>query len=51
MYTLISEKIFDNWKPFKNNEKYFSFHLKGSFRSHEVLIFVFTFGHVEKRLH
>ena len=22
-----------NWKPFKNNEKYFLFHVKSSFRS------------------
>ena len=36
--------IFSNWKPFKNNEKCFSFHRKSSFRSQDVYIFVLTFS-------
>ena len=28
--TLKSETIFGNWKPFKNDEKYFLLHLKSS---------------------
>ena len=32
--TLRSE-IFDNWKPFKNSEKYF-FHIKSSSRSQDI---------------
>ena len=31
-----SETIFGDWKPFKNNEKYFLFHLKSSFRSQDI---------------
>ena len=31
-----SEKILVNWKPFKNEEKCFLFHLKGSFRSQDI---------------
>ena len=27
---------FDNWKPFKNDEKCFLFHLKSSFRSQDI---------------
>ena len=34
--TLRSETIFDNWKPFKNDEKCFLFHLKSSFRSQDI---------------
>ena len=34
-----SETIFDNWKPFQNDEKCFLFHLKSSFRSQDILIF------------
>ena len=34
--TLGSETIFDNWKPFKNDEKCFLFHLKSSFRSQNI---------------
>ena len=37
------------WKPFKIEEKYiFFFNLKSSFRSQDTLIFVSTFGHLEK---
>ena len=35
--------------PFKNDEKYFFFHLKSSFRSQDIYIFVSTFWHVEKK--
>ena len=38
-----SETIFDNSKPFKNDEKCFLFHLKSSFRSKDLSIFVSTF--------
>ena len=31
------------WKPFKNNAKYFLFHVKCSFRSWDIYIFVLTF--------
>ena len=31
------------WKPFKNNEKRFLFHLKSSFHSQDIWIFVLTF--------
>ena len=31
------------WKPFQNHEKYFSFHLKSSFRSQDIWIFVLAF--------
>ena len=34
--SLRSEAIFDNRKPFKNDEKYFLFHLKSSFRSQDI---------------
>ena len=34
--TLRSETIFGNWKLFKNNEKYFLFHLKSSFHSQDI---------------
>ena len=30
-------------KPFKNDEKYFLFHLKSSFSSEDILVFVTTF--------
>ena len=33
---LVSETIFANWKPFKNDEKCFLFHLKSSFRSQDI---------------
>ena len=32
----MSETIFGNWKPIKNGEKYFLFHLKDSFRSQDI---------------
>ena len=41
--TVRSKKIFDNWKPFKIDEKCFSFHLESSFRSQDIQIFVLTF--------
>ena len=31
-----SETIFGKWKPLKNNEKCFLFHLKSSFRSQDI---------------
>ena len=31
-----SETIFDNWKPFKNDEKCFLFHLESPFRSQDI---------------
>ena len=34
--TIRSETIFGNWKPFKNDEKSFLFHLKSSFRSQDI---------------
>ena len=43
MHTLRSETFFNNWKPFKNNQKCFLFHLKSSFRSQDILIFVLNF--------
>ena len=46
--TLRSEKIFGNWKPFKNDEKCFLFHLKSSFRSQDILIFVLSFWSCRK---
>ena len=41
MHTLRSETIFSNWKmkngeKKKNDEKYFLFHLKRSFRSQDI---------------
>ena len=32
----MSETIFGNWKPFKNDEKFFAPHLKSSFRSQDI---------------
>ena len=29
-------QFYDNWKPFKNDEKCFLFHLKSSFRSQDM---------------
>ena len=40
--TLRSETIFDKWKPFKNDEKCFLFHLKSPFSSQDIWIFVLT---------
>ena len=34
--TLRSETTFGNWKPFKNDEKWFLFHLKSSSRSRDI---------------
>ena len=39
-----------NWKPFKNDEKYFLFPLKSSFRSQVFKFLSWNFGHVAKRL-
>ena len=36
MRNLMSDKIFDSWKLFKNDEKCFLFHLKSSFRSQDI---------------
>ena len=44
--TLTFQKFFFNflqWKPFKNDEKCFLFHLKSSFRSQDIWVFVLTF--------
>ena len=41
--TLRSEIIFSSWKLFKNNEKYFLFNLKSSFRSQDIQVFALTF--------
>ena len=40
-----SKRIFYllQWKPYKNNEKYFLFHLKSSFGSQDIKIFFLTF--------
>ena len=32
-----------DWKPFRNDEKWFLFHLKSSFRSQDTWVFVTTF--------
>ena len=32
-----------DWKPFKNDEKCFLFHIKSSFRSQDIWVFVMTF--------
>ena len=42
--TLRSEKISDNWKHCKNNEKCLFFHPESSFRSWDIHIFIQTFG-------
>ena len=36
------------WKLFKNNEKCFLFHLKSSFHSHDIQMFVLTFWSCRK---
>ena len=46
--SLRCEKNFDNWKPFKIDEKFFLFHLKSSFQSEDVLVFVVTFWSCRK---
>ena len=46
--TLGSETIFGNWKPFKNDEKYFLFHLESFFRSQDFWIFVLNFWSCSK---
>ena len=45
-YIFIENKLLQSlfpWKPFKNFEKCFLFHLKSSFRSQDIEIFVLTF--------
>ena len=37
--TLTSEPLFGNWKPFKNDENCFLFHLKCSFPSQDIWVF------------
>ena len=37
----MSETIFGNGKPIKNGGKCFSFHLKSSFHSQDIYVFVF----------
>ena len=44
-----SRTISDNWKPFKNDEKYFLFHVKNYFCFWDVF-FSLTFHYAEKRL-
>ena len=41
--TLRSETIFGNWKPFKNGDKCFLFHLQSFSRSQDIKVFVLTF--------
>ena len=44
---LESETIFDNWRPFKN-EEIFLFHLKRCFRSQDIYTCVLTFLVMDK---
>ena len=37
-----------DWKLFKNDKKYFSFHLKSSFRSQDIYIFATTLSSLRK---
>ena len=39
----MSEIIFCNLKPFKNDENHFLFHLESSFRSQDIYIFALNF--------
>ena len=48
--TLRSEATFGSCKSFKNNEKCFLFHLKSSFCSQDIYVFVLTFWSCNKRL-
>ena len=41
--TLGPETIFDNWKPFKNDKKCFSFYLKSSFHFWDIYNFFLAF--------
>ena len=41
--TVKSDTITGNWMSFKNDEKCFLFHLKSSFRSQDISVFVSTF--------
>ena len=45
-----SETISNNGKPFKNDEKYSLFHIKNSFRSGNIYIFLMRFCYSEKQL-
>ena len=38
--------FFTKWQPFKNCEKWVLFHLKSSFRSRDIQIFVFSSSHL-----
>ena len=40
---MLSGERFWDWKPFKNDEKCFSFHVKSAFCSRAIYIFVVTF--------
>ena len=42
----MSETIFGNWNPFKNDEKCFLFHLQSSFLSKDILVYVLTVFYV-----
>ena len=47
----LSKKILGyllDWKPFKSDEKYFLFHLKSSFCSEDILVFVTGFWSYRK---
>ena len=48
--TLMSEKMFDNGKPFMNDQNYFLFHVKSSFCSWDIYRFSWLFDYVEKQL-
>ena len=48
--TLGSEAISDNWKPFKNFEKCFLFHVKGFFVCKVFTFLSWLFGHIWKCL-
>ena len=39
----LSDAILGKWNPFKNDEKYFLFHLKSFFCSPDIEFFVLTF--------
>ena len=41
--TLRSQAIIGNWKPFKNGDKCFLFHLQSFWRSQDILSFCFDF--------
>ena len=45
-----SKTISENWKPFKNDEKCFLFHVKSSFLSWDIYFLSWLFSYVGKRL-